>query len=75
MSEYNMPVELSSEELDTVAGGAIDLDIDTTFSKKIEESAQVFSNGEDGTKFASENLTQAVFSQADIDQFVHAQSK
>jgi hypothetical protein len=72
MSEYNKPVELSSEELDTVAGGAIDLSIQTEFVKKTEASAQVFSNGKDGTVFASENFADAVASIADIDQEVNA---
>jgi hypothetical protein len=72
MSQVNMPVELSSEELDIVAGGAIDLSIQSEFVKKTEASAQVFSNGKDGTVFASENFAEAVTSIADIDQTIDA---
>ncbi|UBF27135.1 CTB family bacteriocin [Kovacikia minuta CCNUW1] len=72
MSEQIKIVELSADELDTVAGGVSELHIDSDFSKQTEATAQVFANGEKGSFFASETFNESIDSETSIHQFVDA---
>ncbi|MGG6270548.1 CTB family bacteriocin [Leptolyngbya sp. AN03gr2] len=68
-NKNNKAMELSSEELDAVAGGAsLDTDIDTVFKQEALASEELVANGSDGFKSASATVAKKTVSEADFEK-------